>query len=267
MSKLHFDYYMLITYAEAVSICHFTIKCIPQDTERQKISNLKIELLPQPDYSEGKDSFGNAQIYGCVGEPHEMFSFRITGEAQLGPIYYEEVMDPEMAGHGTLIFRNPYGLNKPGDRLREYFHSIDLDENRKSYDKCILLMHRLYQDYTYEKNCTTLTTTAEEAWTIGKGVCQDYAHILIALLHMAHIPARYVTGMLIGEGASHAWVEAYCDGIWYGLDPTNDVCVTDSHIRIGTGRDASDCQINRGVMRGGGSQTQTIRVMVEEMPE
>ena len=110
-----------------------------------------------------------------------------------------------------------------------------------------------------------MSTTAEQAWQIGAGVCQDYAHILIALCQMEGIPARYVTGMLIGEGASHAWVEVFAGDRWYPLDPTNDCTVTDSHIKIGTGRDAGDCLINRGIMHGGGTQTQEIRVSVTEM--
>lgn len=262
MRKLHFDYYMRMNYSEPVSICHFTIKCIPQNTLRQQISNVQIGLEPVNGYTEGQDSFQNRQIYGCVEGAHDMFSFHITGDAETGIGNYEQ---EEPMDSGILIFRHPYGLNKPGSGLRAYFQSLNLDREMSAYEKSMFLMHRLYQDFTYQKNCTNVDTTAEQAWELGRGVCQDYAHIFISLLHMAGIPARYITGMLIGEGASHAWVEAYCDGCWYGLDPTNDVAVADSHIRIGVGRDASDCQINRGIMRGGGIQTQTIQVTVTDI--
>lgn len=128
-------------------------------------------------------------------------------------------------------------------------------------------MHRLHHDFTYEKEVTGVFTTAEEAWRGGCGVCQDYAHVMISLCRLAGIPARYVTGMLIGEGYSHAWVEVSSEGKWYGLDPTNDLPVTDSHIKLGNGRDASDCSINRGLLKGGGIQQQTICVKVEERRE
>ena len=95
-------------------------------------------------------------------------------------------------------------------------------------------------------------------------VRQDYAQILIALCHLEKIPARYVAGMMIGEGASHAWVEICQDGIWYGLDPTNNKLVDDDYIKLSHGRDASDCLINRGVIVGGGEQTQDIKVHVWE---
>ena len=125
-------------------------------------------------------------------------------------------------------------------------------------------MHRLHQDFVYEQNITGISTTAEEAFRLGGGVCQDYAHILITLCRMAKISARYVTGMLLGEGKSHAWVEILSDDRWYALDPANDLEVTDSHIKIGVGRDAADCAINRGLVMGGGRQTQTVRVSVTE---
>ena len=132
------------------------------------------------------------------------------------------------------------------------------------YDKSIAIMHSLYKDFIYQPNNTKKDTSAEEAFEIGKGVCQDYSHIMIALLHLAGIPARYVTGMLIGEGASHAWVEVLWHDKWIGMDPTNDVLVAESHIKLGHGRDASDCLINRGVMKGGGQQTQEIVVSVHD---
>lgn len=110
-----------------------------------------------------------------------------------------------------------------------------------------------------------MDTSAEEAWALGKGVCQDYAHILIALCHLSDIPARYVTGMMVGEGHSHAWVEILDHGHWYALDPTNNCIAADTYIKIGHGRTAKDCMINKGIIKGGGSQHQTVTVRVEEL--
>lgn len=259
MKQLHFDYRMMIHYSEPVKICHFTIKCIPRTDKRQRLIEKKITIDPEIAYEENIDSFGNKQIYGYVDCPHDSFSFRITGDIIIEQILYEE----EVNENRIMIFRNPYGMNVPGEMLREYFSDIGLDETLKNYEKCLFLMHRLHRDFSYEKGCTNVTTGAEEAWRLRKGVCQDYAHIFIALLHMAGIPARYVTGLIAGEGASHAWVEALCQDKWIGFDPTNDLLVADFHIKLGDGRDASDCMINRGVMRGGGNQIQEIYVTVE----
>ena len=299
MSKLHFNYTMRIGYTQPASVCRFTIKCLPGDTLRQKISETSIRIFPENDYMQGTDSFGNRSIYGCVSELHTEFSFELSGLAEIGTCPYEEIARTGDIG----IFRYPFGCNRPGEKLRaysqqlpgaqtqhvsgacspqygksvtDYMYSVSAERlseapasmeagERQTYALCLELMHRLYADFRYQPGCTDMQTTAEEAWSLGCGVCQDYAHIYIALLQLRGIPARYVTGMIPGEGASHAWVEACCASKWYGFDPTNDTIVTDSHIRIGVGRDASDCLINRGLMRGGGQQTQEVHVIVEEM--
>lgn len=264
MKKLSYDYYMKIGYSIPVENCHFTIKCFPQNTQRQSVLTQKIDVSA-PAYSEGRDGFDNRQIYGCVDCAHDIFIFHTVGEVECGQSDCEEVAVEEKIG----MFRYAYGCNTPGSALRSYYEELVraglLTDDQDDLCKSIALMHRLYQDFKYEKNKTTMSTTAEQAWQIGAGVCQDYAHILIALCQMAGIPARYVTGMLIGEGASHAWVEILAGAYWYPLDPTNDCIVTDSHIKIGTGRDAGDCLINRGIMHGGGKQMQEVRVTVTDM--
>lgn len=263
MKKLHFDYCMQLAYSEQVQKCHFTIKCIPQDTDRQKIEELQIEIEPKDSMQTGLDSFGNKMLFGNVMEEHDRFYFRITGTIRTGLAPYETVGNENILG----AYRYPSGLTVPGKGLTAYFESLDLIQEKSAYEKGVYLMHKLYEDFSYEKNVTGVNTTAEEAWQLGKGVCQDYAHILIALCRLADIPARYVAGMLTGEGFSHAWTEILSEDKWYALDPTNNCIVTDSHIKIGIGRDASDCQINRGVMTGGGQQTQDIRVTVTELAQ
>lgn len=263
MKKLTFDYEMQITYSEVVSSCHFTIKCLPKETLRQRPEHVKVQLSPDVPYSTGRDSFGNIQIYGWDDVDHTTFSFRITGDVYTGLNQREEKMEEEL----LAIFRHPHGLNRAGEELAAYHERLGGALPADAYEKALFLMRRVHEDFMYEKGCTGVETTAEEAWRKGRGVCQDYAHILIALLHREGIPARYVTGMVPGEGASHAWVEIAVEGFWYGIDPTNDVPVGDDYIKIGVGRDAADCLINRGIMHGGGSQSQLIRVSVKEGQE
>ena len=86
---------------------------------------------------------------------------------------------------------------------------------------------------------------------------------MLCLLRMEGISARYVTGMMLGEGASHAWGEALCNGYWYGFDPTNNLLVDDAYIRVGCGRDSADCSIIRGTFYGLASQVQRECVTVE----
>jgi transglutaminase-like putative cysteine protease len=88
---------------------------------------------------------------------------------------------------------------------------------------------------------------------------------MISILRRAGIPARYVVGMMKGEGFSHAWVEAVISGVWVGFDPTNDNLVDDTYIKISSGRDYQDCIVNRGFFNGCVTQKQNIKVVVREV--
>lgn len=260
MRKLHFSYDMQIDYSSEVGRCNYTIKCIPTDTLRQKISNLKIDMSPETNYCVGRDGLRNTQIYGVNKLPHKSFVFHIEGDADTGLCEFEEESDDEIA----MVFKHPHGMNIPGDAICSYFTRVNPPGDMNGYDRAKLMMHRLHEDFAYKQYTTNVNTTAEEAFLQGHGVCQDYAHIFIALMQLAGIPARYVTGMIVGEGASHAWVEILQNDKWYGFDPTNDKVVSDEHIKIGVGRDAGDCTINRGIVHGGGQHTQKIQVYVTE---
>lgn len=273
MERLHFTYEMDIEYSTPVGRCNYTIKCIPENTKRQKIEGVTVSLFPDTKYSYGRDGLGNLQLYGVNEEEHKLFKFWIEGYATVGLDDHEDEYNDNL----DMVFKHPHGLNTAGDKIKEYYEQLKLDgiivngeEAREDksvkeispLEQAIQVMHSLHQDFAYEACITDVNTSAEEAFAQGKGVCQDYAHIFISLMHLTGIAARYVTGLIVGEGASHAWVEVLSDGKWYGLDPTNDSIVGEEHIKIGIGRDAKDCCINRGIMHGGGLHTQTIRVNV-----
>lgn len=260
MNNLFFDYIMRISYSEPVGVCHYTIRCIPVSNEKQRLVQTKIEILPEDNHTLGADSFGNRLIIGRVDADHDSFTFHIQGEVQTGLCGYEKAETAEK----TALYKYPSRFTMPKEGLKDYYAGLAFAGGMSDYEKVVFMMHRLHSDFTYEKGVTGVETTAEEAWNIGKGVCQDYTHILIALCRLAGIPARYVTGMMVGEGYSHAWIEALSEGKWYALDPTNDLLVTDEYIKIGSGRDAGDCMINRGIMKGGGRQDMIVSVKVSE---
>lgn len=264
MKKLRFDYEMKIEYSEFAKLCHFSMKCIPKNTARQKVIQVNVELEPSVHYNRCTDSFDNIKIYGTIGFPHNALKCHVWGEVEIMQVLYEDYVDENTLG----MFRFPYRKNRAGDEIRYFYKNLTKDkedfEEWTDYEKAIWIMRRLYDNFSYESGCTSVDTTAEEAWNIGKGVCQDYAHIYISLLHLAKIPARYVTGMMIGEGKSHAWVEFCWRNCWIGVDPTNNLLVDDNYIKIVDGRDAGDCEINRGIMFGGGQQKQEISVSTKE---
>jgi len=128
----------------------------------------------------------------------------------------------------------------------------------------------VYDNFKYIKGITTVETTLDEVWKLKAGVCQDFAHILQVLLRQISIPARYVSGYICpnksgmrGEGATHAWIEAYIpDNGWVGLDPTNNCVTDDLHVRLAVGRSFSDCSPVKGTYKGTAGQTLEVGVSV-----
>ena len=133
------------------------------------------------------------------------------------------------------------------------------------------LNRHIHENYTWNPGTTDVSSTAEDLIRTRQGVCQDFSHLMIGLLRIAGIPARYVSGYiesssgapLVGGQASHAWVDVYCpNGHWAGMDPTNDMREGVQHIRIGHGRDYRDVAPFRGTYRGGEGQTLSVEVRV-----
>jgi len=128
----------------------------------------------------------------------------------------------------------------------------------------------VFEYFSYQKGITTVESTLAEVWQLKSGVCQDFAQILLVLLRRMDLPARYVSGYICpnkngmrGEGATHAWVEAYIPFYgWLGLDPTNNCVVNDNHVRLAVGRHFADCSPVKGTYRGSFDHTLTVTVSV-----
>lgn len=262
MAFLNYEYRMVISYSEPVDKCYFTIKSIPAEDFRQRNISYDISMEPPTTYTEGRDSFGNIQIIGSENAPHSVFEFSIKGLVETYPVESTGGINESNVG----MYKYPHGKCVPGEKILSFAQDISEAVNKcgSQIDKCNLIMDLLYQKMIYESGSTEVETSAEEAFANGKGVCQDYSHIYICLLRFFNIPARYVCGLIVGEGKSHAWVEAVCDDNYRAFDPTHNRAVTDEYIKLGVGRDAVDCAINRGVMWGGGKQSQEINVTVEK---
>jgi len=128
----------------------------------------------------------------------------------------------------------------------------------------------VFENFKYIKGITSVETTVDEIWKLKSGVCQDFAHILLVMLRRVGIPSRYVSGYICpnrngmrGEGATHAWVEAYIpDYGWLGLDPTNNCITEDHHVRLATGRNFIDVSPVKGTYKGTSHHTLEVKVIV-----
>lgn len=150
---------------------------------------------------------------------------------------------------------------------------IDIRDGREDvFETAEAVMHHIYREWTYAPSATTAATHMNEVMQTRRGVCQDFAHVMIGICRSIGIPTRYVSGYLYngpqanlrGFEASHAWCEVYVPGRgWYGLDPTNDTRADERHIKIATGRDYLDAAPVSGSFTGPSGATAALDVEVE----
>src|SRR3569833_733914 len=139
------------------------------------------------------------------------------------------------------------------------------------YKVALRICRHIYENFQYIKGVTNVETTMDEIWKMKAGGCQDFAHILTLMLRLVNIPARYVSGYICtqrnahmrGEGATHAWAEAYIpDYGWLGIDPTNNCVANETHVRLAVGRNFLDCSPVRGVYKGSSDHVLEVAVSV-----
>ncbi len=238
---------------------HFQLRSAPREESHQRILAHIVDHLTQITIRVGEDCFKNPIYYGVMAYPHDMFvavshgvvecdTYRIAEELHT-PIY-------KVATHMTSM-----------DHALEHFAQEVMPLNGGAVERALAIAEAIYTRLSYTPCVTTTQTTAAESFSIMSGVCQDFAHILIAICRNYGIFARYCVGFLVGTGETHAWAEIYSetDGAWYGVDPTHNRLIEYDYIKIAHGRDASDCSVIRGVHRGEAGHTTQIRVVVEPL--
>lgn len=255
MRKLRFLYEMQLDFSGNVEGHSFVLRCLPKETITQHIKNLSCSISPLSSITKTRDAFGNAMCFGFIAEPHDYFSFRVSGIA---------ITNSENIDNGELnpIFRYPTPQTTLTHGMKSYLALAE--QQRDPLQKALRMSSELYHRFIYKPQSTTTRTTAQQALDQGTGVCQDYTHIMLALCRQLQIPARYVAGFMIGEGATHAWLEVYARGHWIGIDPTNNRVVDDMYVKMSEGRDASDCIVDKGVFFGNVKQKQQVFVKVTQ---
>ena len=262
MKKLIVDYTTSLEFSGPVVNHHFLLRCLPQENHQQQIHSLSLEISPEASYAEEVDSFNNQVIVGHLAEPHDHFSWSVHA------IAFVDNSRQKPMPHKPL-YRYPSAFTVPGPAIEALVAEArrGLAGNRhvqSPLEIATYMMGLVYERFSYVPGVTTVRTTAEQALTGGRGVCQDYAHILIACCRKLGIMAKYVAGMLVGEGATHAWVEIYQAGKWWGLDPTHNRAVNDEYVKIAMGRDYGDSMLDIGVFRGDVTQSQHVTAIVHE---
>jgi transglutaminase-like putative cysteine protease len=158
-------------------------------------------------------------------------------------------------------------------QLNEYARKIFLP-GRSLLEAAMDLMHRIHADFKYHPKSTSIDIPLADVMRNRRGVCQDFAHVMVGVLRSQRLAARYVSGYVrpgpkvVGAQASHAWVSLFVPGGgWFSFDPTNDVIVSDSHVTLAWGRDYGDVTPVKGITLGGAGQSVEVEVYVRQLED
>jgi transglutaminase-like putative cysteine protease len=266
------------TYAEPVRDSANQIMLYPLKDEFQELKSQKIFITGEPFIEVFKDYYGNEIGSFMNIAPHT--ELRI--DSTVSVVTKQRVFPTD--DHETVTQWNHLEEIKfmlPFIDFLKQENFKELAEVKKIadagfyktvsvYTAVLQLCEFVYKNFNYIKGITTIETTLDEIWQLKAGVCQDFAHILLVMLRLLGIPSRYVSGYvcpndssLRGEGATHAWAEAYIPFYgWLGVDPTNNCIVNDLHVRLAIGRNFSDCSPVKGTYKGTAKQHLEVGVSV-----
>ncbi len=277
----------LYHYQAPVSQCLSEVRLTPRSLPWQIVLERTISSTPEPaSVDERKDYFGNTVSLLSIFERHDEFMTVATSVVQVEPrpviaestTAWEAVRD-EVAAQQTpdAIDSVEFAFDSPfvavGPELVQ-FARVSFEPGRPLLAAASDLSRRIHQEFTYRPTVTTIDTPVLETLRTKRGVCQDFAHVMIGALRSLGLPARYVSGYLRsgadyeGAEASHAWVSVFLpEWGWIDFDPTNDVMPGTGHITLAWGRDYGDVAPVKGVALGGGSQTVEVKVRVDPLEQ
>jgi transglutaminase-like putative cysteine protease len=279
----------ICSYATPVSHARHVLRLTPVSREGERIQVAALQIIPEPVHRrEGQDFFGNRLTWIEIDEPHDVVTVKLSARVSVDPPddpsplatpAWEEVRDEAFATSdiGPLSpahFLFPSRIVSLDPNIRDYIRK-SFPPGRAILDAAIEVIKRIKADLVYEIGATTATTTPTMCFAQRRGVCQDFAHVMISGLRGIGLPAAYVSGYLRtvsltdrprlqGADAMHAWVMLWCgsDVGWIGLDPTNAVLASDAHVMLAVGRDYTDVAPMDGVILGSGGQRIAVSVNV-----
>ncbi len=267
------------TYTSTVIDCTNQVMLYPIVDALLEVRNHEIKISNDPEIETFVDYFGNHIGVFSIVKPHTELLIESLAEVITKPIVFP--VDDMKASEQWELLRNLKFHTAYMDFLKpEAFGSSEevknilnelVSEEKTPFQNAKVLSEYIYNNFLYQTGITNVETKTEEVWNLKAGVCQDFAHILLVFLKMFSIPARYVSGYICpkdkemrGEGATHAWVEAYIPNYgWLGLDPTNNCIVNDQHVRLATGRNFADCTPVKGTYKGSGEHTLDVSVEIK----
>ena len=267
-------------YKPAVRESVMELRMQPRSEANQRCLSFDLSLKPAAVVLQYRDFLGNAVHHFDIAGTHGELIVRALSLVEvLPPVNPQSArsadwkeLEAELASGDYWDMLEPSTFARPTQLLRELARELKLERGGTPLEAVHQVNQAIHQNFAYVPNSTKVDSPIDDALGTRKGVCQDFAHVMIALVRELGIPCRYVSGYLFhaqddrsltSEGASHAWVEALLPGLgWVGFDPTNHLQCGERHIRVAVGRDYADVPPTRGVYKGGGQSELSVSVTV-----
>jgi len=273
-------------YSSAVSESLMEVRMNPRSEGLQRCLSFNLSVTPRARVQQYRDYLGNVIHHFDVPSPHRNLTIVAEAEVDVTPQLALPArlendawgrLDADLANRDFWEMLTPSHFAHWTEPLADFAGELKLpsfDEARE-IDPLELLLEvsaAVYRAIEYVPKSTRVDSPIDDALRNRQGVCQDYSHIVIALVRQLGIPCRYVSGYLFHragiktrstEGATHSWIEAYLPGIgWTGFDPTNNTTASETHVRTAVGRDYADVPPTRGVFKGDAASELTVAVRV-----
>lgn len=299
-ARLSVEHETHYTYSVAVEQALHVACLRPLSDAGQTLLHFDMSVRPEPaEHHTRTDSHGNSRAHFALHAAHSTLQVVARSEVLVRPRYagLGRITGPTCA---EVRERLRYRAHAPFEPASEYLHpspyvpmlpelrsyaAASLQDDRPLADAAIELMRRIHADFDYAPASTDISTPVLTVFAQRRGVCQDFAHLMLACLRACGLAGRYVSGYLltrplpgqaplVGADASHAWLSVWVPGLgqtgvdeWLDLDPTNACVPGLHHVRVAHGRDFGDVTPLRGVIRGGGEHTLLVRVTTRLLDE
>ncbi len=265
--KLNISHKTQYSFETPVSYALYQIRLTPKERPGQTVLNWNIEVLGGQKELEFDDHHNNRVILVSL-EPEcptlEIVSAGVVDTNDTSGV---------LGKHGGFVplwhFIQQTELTCPGTKVRALTKSAGTSAE-SDLDKLHTLSAKILSNIKYETNTSTVSTTAEEALTNGKGVCQDHTHVFLSASRLLGYPSRYVSGYLmlnesIDQDASHAWAEVHVEGLgWVGFDISNGISPDERYVPVATGLDYTEATPISGLRYGAGSESMIVSLQVQQ---
>ena len=244
------------------------LRLTPRSHDGQYVVNWRIDVDQDCRLDQSTDPFGNT-VHAFTAEG-PLAGLAIVAEGSIETSDVSGVLSGQVERFPPVVFLRDTALTTADAAIRDFAESVGAKDNGNRVDLMHAIMEGIRERMRFEIDATDTGTSAVEAFALGHGVCQDFAHVFIAATRHLGVPSRYASGYMLryddhGEqSAGHAWAEALIDDLgWVGFDPTNGICPTDAYVRLAVGLDYLAAAPIRGIFYGGTGEKLSVRVTIQ----